>query len=222
MKRYICYFAFFLALFINFSCEKRAALKEENARLTNELTKLKQDNEALRNRITLLEKQVGELSETPAAMYKQAQKYKALKQYDEAIQTLENIVVKASGQAIAQKAQTEIATLKNLKAQKQRADERAKRDAFSDIGGGFAVRRITAKSSLGMTEILGEIKNNSGQSYTLVNIIVALYDSEDNLLDNAVANISNFTSGSVKSFSAYANVPLNRIARYRIQFENAI
>jgi len=105
MKRYICYFAFFVALFINFSCEKGAALKEENARLTNELTKLKQDNEALRNRITLLEKQVKELSETPAAMYEQAQKHKALEQYDEAIQTLEKIVVKASGQAIAQKAQ---------------------------------------------------------------------------------------------------------------------
>jgi len=84
------------------------------------------------------------------------------------------------------------------------------------------VRRITAKSFVGMTEILGEIKNNSGQSYTLVNIIVALYDSEDNLLDNAVANISNFTTGSVKSFSAYASVSLNRIARYRVQFENAI
>lgn len=222
MKRYICCFVFSLVLSINFSCEKGAALKEENVRLISEITRLKQENDALRSKIILLEKQVKELSETPAAMYEQAQKYKAQKQYDEAIQTLEKIVVKASGQAIAQKAQTEIATVKNLKAQKQRADERAKRDAFSDIGGGFAVRRITAKSSWGITEILGEIKNDSGQSYALVNIIIALYDSENNLLENAVANISNFNYGSVKSFSALASVPLSQIARYRVQFENAI
>jgi cell division protein FtsB len=222
MKRYISYFSFFLVFFVNISCEKGTSIKEENARLTNELTNLKQDNEVLRGKITTLEKQVMGLSETPAAMYEQAQRYKGLEQYDEAVRTLEKIVIKASDQPIAQKAQTEIAALKNLKAQKKAAEEKARKDAFKDIGGGFAVRRISGKSSIGMTEFIGEIKNNSGQTYNLVNISIALYDSEENLLGNAIANISNLSSGSVKSFSAYSDVPLDRIAKYRVQFENAI
>lgn len=222
MKRYIPYLVIIFAFLVNFSCGQGAALKEENAKLTSELAKIKHENEALREKNLSLEKQVKELSETPVAMYERAQNLKTIGQYEEAIQILDQLIIKASGQPIAQNAQREIATLQKLKSQKEKEEERAKRDAFKDIGGGFGVRRITIKSSFGTTEVLGEIKNNSGRSYSLVNIIVALYDANDNLLDNAVANISNFPAGSVKSFSAYASVSSDRIEKYRVQFENAL
>lgn len=222
MKRFsLCCF-FVLALSAFFSCQNTGPLKEENARLTQTIDTLKKENIGQKIQIDSLEKQVKELSETPAAMYEQALKFKGLEQYSAAIKTLEKIIVKAGGEPIAKKAQAEIATLINLMAQKQKAEEKAKKDAFTDIGGGFAVRRVNGKSFSGMAELVGEIKNNSGQNYSIVNIMIALYDSEDNLLGNAVANISNFNTGAVKTFSAYSDIPLNRIAKYKVQFENAI
>jgi hypothetical protein len=201
---------------------KADTLKEENARINRELTIAQQENNALKSRVFELEAQVKELSETPEAMFERAQKLKGNGLYDSAIKAFESVVLKASGQPIAQKAQAEIATIKNLIAQKNREEERAKRDAFTSIGGGFGVRRVSMRSSSGFTEIIGEIKNDSGESYNIVNITIALYDSEDNLLGNGIANISNLSAGSIRSFSGLADTPRSRIAKYRVQFENAI
>lgn len=222
MKHLSFYCLLFLVISAFYSCQNAGPIKEENARLSQTIDNLKKENVSLQIKIDSLEKQVKELSETAAAMYEQARKYRDQEQYDAAITILEKLIIRANGEPIAKKAEAEIVTLKNIKAQKQKAEEKAKKDAFTDIGGGFAVRRVSGKSFSGMAELVGEIKNNSGQNYSIVNIIIALYDSEDNLLGNAIANISNFNTGAVKTFSAYSDVPLNKIARYRVQFENAI
>lgn len=233
MKRFLpCYLILF-ALPFQMSCKDKA-LKEENIRISQELAALKQENNVLKLRVSGLEAQIKELSETPAALFERAQKLKGNGLYEAAITALESVVLKASGQPVAQKAQAEISTLnglidqkkreeERLMAQKKKEEERAKRDAFTSIGGGFGVRRVNIKSSgYGLTEIIGEIKNDSGESYSIVNITIALYDSSDNLLGNGIANISNLSAGSIRSFTGLADVPSSRIAKYRVQFENAI
>jgi hypothetical protein len=94
----------------------------------------------------------------------------------------------------------------------------------NNIRRNFEVRRISIKpfAGGGMTEVVGEMKNNSGQSYSLVNIIVSLYDAQDNLLGNAIANISNVSPSSIKSFSAYGSVPPEKVAKYKVQYENSL
>lgn len=147
-----------------------------------------------------------------AGLMGKAKKEKDTAKFDEAINTYQGIIKMAPGTVHARKAKTKIAEVKRLK-----------RDAFVSVGNGFSVRKVKLRNQMGMfTEIVGEMKNISGNNWTMANFLVSLYDANGDMLGTGNIIISNFANGSVKSFNGMAQVPANKVSNYKIQFENAM
>jgi len=85
---------------------------------------------------------------------------------------------------------------------------------------GFIYDNISFGSQLGMTEIIGEMTNDSGQNYSLINFLLSVYDQDRNLLATGYINISDFENGETKSFSGLIDIDVNKIAKYRIQYDS--
>ncbi len=85
---------------------------------------------------------------------------------------------------------------------------------------GFIYDNIRFRGQLDMTEIIGEMTNDSGQNYSLINFMVSVYDKDSNLLATGYINISDFADGETKSFSGLIDIDFNKIAKYRIQYDS--
>lgn len=192
-----------------------AELKQENTQLMKQLS-------TASAKIQLLEQQITKLRETPEAMYEFALQLKQQQKYDQALDVLERLQIKAAGKTIAKKARKEKKIISKF-LQKQREElARAERNKFKSVGGGFSVRKVHLKGSFGMTEIVGEMKNSSGNDYLIANFFIGLYDENGDLLGNGVTNISNFRNGTVKNFTGLAQVQEKKVFSYKVQFENAM
>ena len=223
LKTLITIFSLLSLIGLLTSCSgQEAKLKKENGELKQKIAALEENNEALSIKIAALESEISELLETPEKMFEKAMADKQAENYDEALQMLERLTAKAVGQPMERKARDEVKAVNRLKQEKLLAEERARRESFQEIGGGFMVRKVNVRSYYGISEIVGEIKNNAGKDFVVANFVVALYDSEGALLSNAYVKFINFRKESVRTFSSYSDLTASKISRYEVQFENAI
>ena len=215
--------AAFLLVCLGISCkDPSAALKKENERLNRRLVELDAKNQELTAKVQGLEKEISQYTETPEAMLEKAIKEKQASNYDEAIKLLELVMAKAAGTPIVKTARDEMASIARLAKEKLVAEDRARRETFQDIGGGFAVRKVTVRDSHGVAEVVGEIKNNAGKNFIIAKFVIALYDGEGSLLSNSFIDFTSFPSGSVKTFSAYSDIPPKKIANCKVQLDKVI
>jgi outer membrane murein-binding lipoprotein Lpp len=199
-----------------------AALKKENEQLNRKLVELDTKNQDLSAKIAELEKEISQYTETPELMLEKAIKEKQSGHYDEAVKILELLMAKATGKPIVKTARDEIAAIAKLKQEMLLAEDRARRETFQDIGGGFAVRKITFRDSHGITEVVGEIKNSAGKDFIIAKFVIALYDAEGTLLSNSFIDFTSFPNGSVKTFSAYSEIPPKKISNCKVQLDKVI
>jgi hypothetical protein len=88
-------------------------------------------------------------------------------------------------------------------------------------GQGFQFKNVTMRDDLGLVRMKGEVTNGSGQSYSVANFTITLYDKKGDLITSGVANVSNLAKGDTKTFDVpIAGVTTKQIARYTIQFDN--
>ncbi len=101
--------------------------------------------------------------------------------------------------------------------------EAERNKAGTRIAGNFVYKNVRFKSFYaGYIEVIGEMTNNSGRSYTLANFIISVYDKNDNLLAIGYITISNFRNGQTKSFETIIEANYNSISKYKIDFENGL
>lgn len=199
-----------------------AELQKENEALKKKMIDLEQDNQGLRAKVTSLEQEVAQFMETPESMFDEAVKAKQMGKYDEAQALLERLMAKAAGKPIVRAARDEAALIAKLKQEKLVAEDRARRETFQDIDGGFAVRKISFRDSHGITEIVGELKNNSGKNLIIAKFVVALYDGEGTLISNSFIDFTSFPNGTVKTFSTYSDVSARKISSCKVQVDKVI
>jgi len=208
---------------LGLSCnDPSAALKKENEQLNRKLVELDSKNQELTARIADLEKEISQFTETPESMLEKAIKEKQSTNYDEALKLLELLMARAAGKPIVKTARDEAAAIARLKQEKLQADDRARRETFQDIGGGFAARKITSRDSHGITEVVGEIKNSAGKDFIIAKFVIALYDAEGTLLSNSFIDFTSFPNGSIKTFSAYSDIPPKKISTCKVQLDKVI
>lgn len=196
--------------------------QKENVTLKRTLVDLEQRNRELTAKVADLEKEVAQFMETPESMFEKAMKEKQLGKYDEALNLLETLAAKAAGKPVARSAKDEVTIIGKLKQDRLTAEERARRETFQDIGSGFAARKINFRDSHGITEIVGELKNNTGKNLIIAKFVVALYDAEGTLLSNSFIDFTSFPNGSVKTFSAYSDISARKISTCKVQLDKAI
>lgn len=126
------------------------------------------------------------------------------------------------------------ATVKNIKSRhKQRegdkaeADGKRKGDGSSgsfDDNADFPTRNASLRNlEFGGVEVIGEIKNNTSRNYRVTSFTMSAFDAKGRLVGTATINVTNFASGSVKSFEAlFPNLSASQFERYKIQFEGSI
>ncbi len=199
-----------------------AALKAENEQLKRKLVDLEANNLKLSTRIAELENEISQFTETPEMILERAIKEKQSGNYEEALKLLERLTAKAAGKPIVKTARDEAVAIARLKQEKLLAEERARRETFQDIGGGFAARKVTVRDSHGVTEVVGEIKNNAGKDFIIAKFVIALYDKEGILLSNSFVDFTSFPNGSIKTFSAYSDVPPKKISSCKVQLDKVI
>jgi hypothetical protein len=208
---------------LGLSCnDPSAALKKENEQLNRKLVELDSKNQELTAKIADLEKEISQFTETPESMLEKAIKEKQSANYDEALKLLELLMARAAGKPIVKTARDEAAAIARLKQEKLQADDRARRVTFQDIGGGFAARKITFRDSHGITEVVGEIKNSAGKDFIIAKFVIALYDAEGSLLSNSFIDFTSFPNGSIKTFSAYSDIPPKKISTCKVQLDKVI
>lgn len=101
--------------------------------------------------------------------------------------------------------------------------KREQKKAGTQIAGGFVYKNVSFKSSYGgYVDVIGEMTNNSGKSYTLANFTISVYDKDDNLLATGGILISNFNKGQTKSFDAIIEADYDRLTKYKIDFESGL
>jgi len=223
INRFAALLAAFGMVCLGLSCkDPSAALKKENEQLNRRLIELDAKNQELAAKIYELQKEILQYTETPEAMLQKAIKEKQSGNYDEATKLLELVMAKAAGTPIVKTARDEVAAIARLSKEKLIAEDRAKRETFQDIGGGFAVRKVTVRDSHGVTEVVGEIKNNAGKNFIIAKFVIALYDGEGTLLSNSFIDFTSFPSGSVKTFSAYSDIPPKKISNCKVQLDKVI
>ena len=70
------------------------------------------------------------------------------------------------------------------------------------------------------TKVYGEIKNNFGQDLQIANFTVTFYDQEGNILDVGSLGLSDWKSGSKKTFKVIVDEQLEgKVARYKVQYD---
>ena len=75
----------------------------------------------------------------------------------------------------------------------------------------------------GGVEIIGEIKNQSGQSYQVATFTLSVYDRSGNLVATSPINVSNFGRGQTKSFNTSVfDVSIERFNRFKIQYDGGL
>jgi hypothetical protein len=205
------------------SCgDPSAELKKENEQLNRKLIDLDSKNQELTAKIADLEKEIGQYQETPEVMLENAIKEKQANHYDEALNILERLIAIAAGKPIVKTARDETAAIGKLRQEKRLAEDRARHETFQDIAGGFAFRKLTFRDSHGITEIVGEIKNNAGKDFIIAKFVIALYDAEGTLLSNSFVDFTSFPNGSIKTFSAYSDIPARKISACKVQLDKVI
>jgi TolA-binding protein len=215
--------AAFSLIGLGLSCkDQTASLKKENEQLNRRLIELGAKNQELTAKIAELEKEITQYTETPESMLQKAIKEKQSGNYDEAMKLLELLMAKAAGKPIVKTARDEVAAIVKLKQEKLLAEARARRETFQDIGGGFAARKVTVRDSHGVTEVVGEIKNSAGKDFIIAKFVIALYDAEGALLSNSFIDFTSFPNGSIKTFSAYSDIPPKKISVCKVQLDKAI
>jgi hypothetical protein len=71
---------------------------------------------------------------------------------------------------------------------------------------------------LDLYEAIGEITNNSAQSYVSTSFMLSMYDKSNNLIDTSGISINNFRKGQTRSFRTGINVNPKLIYSYKIDF----
>jgi hypothetical protein len=73
------------------------------------------------------------------------------------------------------------------------------------------------------TQMIGEVRNNTGKDYQFLNLTFRFYDKGGNLLEISHEIISNFPAGSDKAFEADIEhaTPAN-IATYKVDMDNGV
>jgi len=85
---------------------------------------------------------------------------------------------------------------------------------------GFIYDNISFRDFVGMTEIIGEMTNDTGQDYSLANFMVSVYDDEGKLLATSYINMMNFEHGETKTFTGLVDINVGQVKQYRIQYES--
>lgn len=113
--------------------------------------------------------------------------------------------------------QMAIRKLENAMRQGERAE------AIRDLNQTFMFLSYTVQNEeFGYTTVIGEIKNDSANSYTSVAATANARDVSGRLIGTAVVALTNVSAYSVKSFTtAFKNVPARAIATVEIQFDAA-
>jgi len=93
---------------------------------------------------------------------------------------------------------------------------------WNAAGDGFYYRNIRFKNNadLGLCDIIGEMKNESGQDYSAVSFQFSAYNSSGELLATTPLILSNFGNGQTKSFNDMIAESLEGRFNYKISFDN--
>ena len=73
---------------------------------------------------------------------------------------------------------------------------------------------------LGGTDFIGEITNNSGESFDMAVFSLNVYSRDGNLIAVTPIIIPNFATNQTKSFTAYVDKKIPSHIKYLIQFDN--
>ena len=99
-----------------------------------------------------------------SALLNRATEERAQSKFDEAIALFDQVVAAAPSSDAARLAKRELAATRKQQKDAANAAERERRNAFTDVGGGFGVRKVGWRSQMGeFTEIFGELKSISGR-----------------------------------------------------------
>jgi len=74
----------------------------------------------------------------------------------------------------------------------------------------------------GYYEIIGEIKNNTSQAYTIVTFNLNVYSADGDLLDVIQLMIQNFPASSKRSFKHPIQTKIPKGARFRLELNTAM
>jgi hypothetical protein len=74
----------------------------------------------------------------------------------------------------------------------------------------------------GQTIFIGEIINNSGNAYNLAIFQLALFDTNDKMLDVHQINMTNFSPGERRSFKIAAFRVYPKKLKYRLDFDGGM
>ncbi len=93
-------------------------------------------------------------------------------------------------------------------------------------GSGFFWKNLSIKPTPGVgqyTDIIGEMTNRSGSSYSHATFTLSVYDKDGRLLDTTPIISSNVSDGSTRSFdTTLLSTDRSKIDSIKIQFENGI
>lgn len=95
-------------------------------------------------------------------------------------------------------------------------DNSSLEDSFESDG--FTISNVSFNSYVGMTKVIGEVKNNTDKNFSFATFIVSVYDG-DKLIATGNIIISNISNDQKKSFEGLIDVPFNAFDNYNIQFE---
>jgi hypothetical protein len=86
---------------------------------------------------------------------------------------------------------------------------------------GLVLTQVNSKDMFGSTQIVGQIRNDSDESYRFISVNVSLYDADGNLIDVAVggAQATELDPGETTTFQSVAMTELDNIAGYSVQIE---
>jgi hypothetical protein len=86
---------------------------------------------------------------------------------------------------------------------------------------GLVLTQVNSKDMFGSTQIVGQIRNDSDESYRFISVNVSLYDADGNLIDVAVggAQATELDPGETTTFQSVALTELDTIAGYSVQVE---
>ena len=95
-------------------------------------------------------------------------------------------------------------------------------DNLTSAGNGFYYKNVSLKQGSTEAEVIGEVTNKSGRSYRVATFKISVYDKQGKLLATSPLIMSNIGNQVTKSFFVYLDTNVDRIAKYKIQFENGL
>ena len=89
-----------------------------------------------------------------------------------------------------------------------------------DNAAAFVYDNVSFKQGVLGTRCLGEITNRSGRDYGMAQFTLSVYSADGALLDTSPIFIQTFATGQTKTFDEGVEAPLDKVGKYKIQFES--